>query len=86
MAGLVLIDGMPPDLLASGLALLPAVERREIFVVMRGLHPQAPEHLDIIASGVWVMAHPPALARTIVLAAGFHGAPGTPPDAAFEDL
>ena len=53
---------------------------------MRGLHPQDPEHLDIIASGVWVMAHPPAPVPTVVLAAGFHGAPGAPPDAAFEDL
>ena len=86
VAGLVLIDGMPPDLPAAGLALLPAAERRETFVVMRGLHPQDPEHLDIIASGVWVMAHPPAPVPTIVLAAGFHGAPGTAPDAAFEAL
>src|SRR5215204_4463501 len=86
VAGLVLIDGMPPDLPAAGLALLPAAERRETFVVMHGLHPQDPEHLDIIASGVWVMAHPPAPVPTIVLAAGFHGAPGTAPDAAFEAL
>jgi pimeloyl-ACP methyl ester carboxylesterase len=86
VAGLVLVDGMPPDLPASGLALLPAVERRETFVIMRGLHPRDPEHLDIIASGVWVMAHPPALVPTVVLAAGFHGAPDAPPDPVFEDL
>src|SRR5215212_6374691 len=86
VAGLVLVDGMPPDLPASGLALLPAPERSETFVILRGLHPQDPEHLDIIASGVWVMAHPPAPVPTVVLAAGFHGAPGAPPDAAFEDL
>ena len=53
---------------------------------MRGLHPQDPEHLDIIASGIWVMAHPPAPVPTVVLAAGLHGAPGAPPDPAFEDL
>ena len=53
---------------------------------MGGLHPRDPEHLDIIASGVWVMAHPPALVPTVVLAAGFHGAPDAPPDPAFEDL
>jgi pimeloyl-ACP methyl ester carboxylesterase len=86
VAGVVLIDGMPPDLPESGLALLPAEERREMFTIMRGLHPQDPEHLDIIASGVWVMAHPPALVPTVVLAAGFHGAPGATPDPAFEDL
>jgi pimeloyl-ACP methyl ester carboxylesterase len=86
VVGLVLVDGMPPDLPAAGLALLPAPERRETFVIMRGLHPQDPEHLDIIASGVWVMAHPPASVPTVVLAAGFHGAPGAPPDPAFEDL
>ena len=86
VVGLVLVDGMPPDLPAAGLALLPAPERRETFAIMRGLHPQDPEHLDIIASGVWVMAHPPAQVPTVVLAAGFHGAPGAPPDPAFEDL
>jgi pimeloyl-ACP methyl ester carboxylesterase len=86
VAGLVLVDGMPPDLLASGLALQPARERRETFTIMRGLHPQDPEHLDIIASGIWVMAHPPALVPTVVLTAGFHGGPGAPPDTAFEDL
>jgi pimeloyl-ACP methyl ester carboxylesterase len=86
VTGAVLVDGMPPDLPASGLALLPAEERREIFTIMRGLHPQDPEHLDIIASGVWVTAHPPASVPTVVLAAGFHGAPGAPPDSAFEDL
>src|SRR5215212_4460165 len=80
VAGAVLIDGMPPDLPASGLALLPAEERRETFTIMRGLHPQDPEHLDIIASEVWVMAYPPALVPTIVLAAGFHGARGAPAD------
>jgi pimeloyl-ACP methyl ester carboxylesterase len=77
---------MPPDLLASALALLPAEERRETFTIMRGLHPQDPEHLDIIASGIWVMAHAPAPVPTVVLAAGLHGAPGAPPDPAFEDL
>jgi pimeloyl-ACP methyl ester carboxylesterase len=41
---------------------------------------------SLIASGIWVMAHPPALVPTVVLAAGFHGAPGAPLDAAFEDL
>jgi pimeloyl-ACP methyl ester carboxylesterase len=51
VAGVVLVDGMPPDLPASGLALLPAEERRETFASMRGLHPQDPEHLDIIARG-----------------------------------
>ena len=86
VAGVVLVDGMPPDLLASALALLPAEERRETFTIMRGLHPQDPEHLDIIASGIWVMAHPPAPVPTVVLAAGLHGAPGAPPDPAFEDL
>jgi pimeloyl-ACP methyl ester carboxylesterase len=86
VAGLVLVDGMPPDLPASGLALLPPAEQRETFTIMRGLHPQDLEHLDIIASGVWVMAHPPTPVPTVVLAAGFHGAPGAPPDAAFEDL
>jgi pimeloyl-ACP methyl ester carboxylesterase len=86
VAGIVLVDGMPPDLPASGLALLPAEARRETFTIMRGLHPQDPEHLDIIASGVWVMAHPPTAVPTVVLAAGFHGAPGAPPDTAFEDL
>jgi pimeloyl-ACP methyl ester carboxylesterase len=86
VAGVVLVDGMPPDLPASGLALLPAPERRETFTIMRGLHPQDPEHLDIIASGIWVMAHPPAPVPTVVLAAGFHGAPGAPPDPTFEDL
>jgi len=86
VGGLLLVDGMPPDLPAAGLALLPAPERSETFVILRGLHPQDPEHLDIIASGVWVMAHPPAPVPTVVLAAGFHGAPGAPPDAAFEDL
>ncbi len=86
VAGLVLVDGMPPDLLASGLALQPPAERQETFTIMRGLHPQDPEHLDIIASGVWVMAHPPAPVPAIVLAAGFHGGPGTPPDLAFENL
>ncbi len=86
VSGLVLVDGMPPDLPAAGLALLPALERRETFAIMRGLHPQDPEHLDIIASGVWVMAHPPALVPAVVLAAGFHGVPGAPPDPAFEDL
>jgi pimeloyl-ACP methyl ester carboxylesterase len=86
VAGVVLVDGMPPDLPASGLALLPAQERRETFTIMRGLHPQDPEHLDIIASGIWVMAHPPTPVPTIVLTAGFHGAPGAPPDPAFEAL
>ena len=86
VAGVVLVDGMPPDLPASGLALLPAEERRETFTIMRGVHPQDPEHLDIIASGVWVMAHPPASVLTVVVAAGFHGAPGAPPDPAFEGL
>src|SRR5918995_3116652 len=86
VAGVVLVDGMPPDLPASGLALLPAPERQEMFVIMRGMHPQDPEHLDIIASGIWVMAHPSPPVPTIVLAAGLHGAPGAPPDAAFEDL
>jgi pimeloyl-ACP methyl ester carboxylesterase len=86
VAGAVLVDGMPPDLPASGLALLPVEERRESFTIMRGLHPQDPEHLDIISSGVWVMAHPPAPVPTVVLAAGFHGAPGAPPDRAFENL
>jgi pimeloyl-ACP methyl ester carboxylesterase len=86
VAGLVLVDGMPPDLLASGLALQPPAERQETFTIMRGLHPQDPEHLDIIASGVWVMAHPPAPVPTVVLAAGFHGGPGAPPDLAFENL
>jgi pimeloyl-ACP methyl ester carboxylesterase len=86
VAGLVLVDGMPPDLPASGLALLPAAERRETFAIMRGLHPRDSEQLDIIASGVWVMAHPPALVPSVVLAAGFHGAAGAPPDPAFEDL
>jgi len=86
VVGLVLVDGMPPDLPAAGLALLPGPERRETLVIMRGLHPEDPEHLDIIASGVWVMAHPPTQLPTVVLAAGFHGAPGAPPDAAFEDL
>jgi pimeloyl-ACP methyl ester carboxylesterase len=86
VAGVVLVDGMPPDLLASALALLPAEERRETFTIMRGLHPQDPEHLDIIASGIWVMAHPPAPVPTVVLAAGLHGAPGAPPDPAFEEL
>jgi len=86
VAGLVLVDGMPPDLPASGLALLPAAERQETFTIMRGLHPRDSEHLDIIASGVWVMAHPPPLVPTVVLAAGFHGAPDAPPDPAFEDL
>src|SRR5829696_87334 len=85
VAGVVLVDGMPPNLPTSGLALLPAQDRRETFTIMRGLHPQDPEHLDIIASGVWVMAHPSALVPTVVLAAGFHGAPDAPPDAAFED-
>jgi pimeloyl-ACP methyl ester carboxylesterase len=32
------------------------------------------------------MAHPPAFVPTVVLAAGFPGAPGAPPDPAFEDL
>jgi pimeloyl-ACP methyl ester carboxylesterase len=86
VAGVVLVDGMPPNLLTSGLALLPAQERRETFTIMRGLHPQDPEHLDIIASGIWVMAHPPAAVPTVVLAAGFHGAPGALPDPTFEDL
>jgi len=86
VAGVVLVDGMPPNLPTSGLALLPAQDRRETFTIMRGLHPQDPEHLDIIASGVWVMAHPPALVPTVVLAAGFHGVPGAPPDTVFEDL
>jgi pimeloyl-ACP methyl ester carboxylesterase len=86
VVGVVLVDGMPPDLPASGLALLPAAERTETFTIMRGLHPQDPEHLDIIASGVWVMAHPPALVPSVVLAAGFHGAAGAPPDPVFEDL
>src|SRR5688500_13232623 len=86
VAGLVLVDGMPPDLPASGLALLPPVERSETFAIMRGLHPEDPEHLDIIASGVWVMAHPPTLVPTVVLAAGVHGAPDAPPDPVFEDL
>jgi pimeloyl-ACP methyl ester carboxylesterase len=53
VVGLVLVDGMPPDLPAAGLALLPGPERRETLVIMRGLHPEDPEHLDIIASGVW---------------------------------
>jgi pimeloyl-ACP methyl ester carboxylesterase len=86
VVGVVLVDGMPPELPASGLALLPAVERSETFTIMRGLHPQDPEHLDIIASGVWVMAHPPALVPTVVLSAGFHGASDAPPDPAFENL
>jgi pimeloyl-ACP methyl ester carboxylesterase len=86
VVGLVLVDGMPSDLPASGLALLPPAERNETFAIMRGLHPQDPEHLDIIASGVWVMAHPPAPVPTVVLAAGFHGAPGAPPDPVFEEL
>jgi pimeloyl-ACP methyl ester carboxylesterase len=86
VAGLVLVDGMPPDLPASGLALLPAVERSETFAIMRGLHPRDPERLDIIASSVWVMAHPPALVPTVVLSAGFHGGPDAPPDPAFEEL
>ena len=86
VAGAVLVDGMPPDRPASGLALLPVEERRESFTIMRGLHPQDPEHLDIIASGIWVMAHPPAPVPTVVLAADFHGAPGAPPDPAFEDI
>ncbi len=86
VAGLVLVDGMPPDLPASGLALQPAAVRQETFTIMRGLHPQDPEHLDIIASGVWVMAHPPAPVPTVVLTAGFHGGPGAPPDLAFENL
>jgi pimeloyl-ACP methyl ester carboxylesterase len=86
VVGLVLVDGMPPDLPTSGLALLPPAERNATFAIMRGLHPRDPEHLDIIASGVWVMAHPPAPVPTVVLAAGFHGAPGAPPDPVFEDL
>jgi pimeloyl-ACP methyl ester carboxylesterase len=86
VVGLVLVDGMPPDLLAPGMALLPEAERQETFAIMRGLHPRDPEHLDIIASGVWVMAHPPAPVPTIVLAAGYHGAPTAPPDPAFEEL
>jgi pimeloyl-ACP methyl ester carboxylesterase len=86
VVGLVLVDGMPPDLPAAGLARLPVPERGETFTILRGLHPEDPEHLDIIASGVWVMAHPPTQVPTIVLAAGFHSAPGAPPDAAFEDL
>jgi pimeloyl-ACP methyl ester carboxylesterase len=32
------------------------------------------------------MAHPPAAVPTVVLAAGFHGAPGALPDPTFEDL
>jgi pimeloyl-ACP methyl ester carboxylesterase len=32
------------------------------------------------------MAHPPAPVPTVVLAAGFHGAPGSPPDPGFEEL
>src|SRR5215216_812214 len=43
VAGAVLVDGMPPDLPASGLALLSAEERSETFTIMRGLHPQDPE-------------------------------------------
>jgi pimeloyl-ACP methyl ester carboxylesterase len=86
VAGLVLVDGMPPELPASGLALLPAAERAETFLIMRGLHPQDPEHLDIIASGVWVMAHLPSSVPTVVLAAGIHGAQDAPPDPVFEDL
>jgi pimeloyl-ACP methyl ester carboxylesterase len=86
VVGLVLVDGMPPSLPAAGLALLPMPERRETFTILRGLHPEDPEHLDIIASGVWVMAHHPTPVPTVVLAAGFHGARGAPPDAAFEDL
>ncbi len=86
VVGLVLVDGMPPDLLAPGMALLPPAERQETFTIMRGLHPQDPEHLDIIASGVWVMAHPPAAVPTVVLAAGFHGAADAPSDPAFEEL
>ncbi len=86
VAGLVLVDGMPPDLPAAGLALLPVPERRETFTILRGLHPEDPEHLDIIASGVWVTAHPSTPVPTVVLAAGFHGAPGASPDTAFEDL
>src|SRR5687767_9865804 len=86
VAGAVLVDGMPPDLPASGLALLPPAERQEMFVIMRGLHPRDPERLDIIASGVWVMAHPPTLVPAVVLAAGVHGGPDAPPDPVFEDL
>jgi pimeloyl-ACP methyl ester carboxylesterase len=86
VAGLVLVDGMPPDLLAYGLALQPAEQREQTFTIMRGLHPQDPERLDIIASGIWVMAHLPAPVPAVVLAAGFHGAPGSPPDPIFEEL
>jgi pimeloyl-ACP methyl ester carboxylesterase len=68
------------------MALLPAAERQETFTIMRGLHPQDPEKLDIIASGVWVMAHPPTAVPTVVLAAGFHGTPGALLDPAFEEL
>ena len=51
--------------------------------VLRGVHPPAPEHTDVIASGVWVLAHPPAAVPAVVLAAGTHGAP---PDPGFEAL
>jgi pimeloyl-ACP methyl ester carboxylesterase len=86
VAGLVLVDGQPPDLPAPGLRLLPPAERRAMFTIFRGLHPQDPEHLDIIASGVWVLANPAPPVPTIVLAAGRHGAPGSPPDPRFEAL
>ena len=86
VAGPVLVDGMPPDLPAQGLALQPAAQREQTFTIMRGIHPQDPERLDIIASGVWVMAHPPATVPTVVLAASIHGAPGEPPDPSFEAL
>jgi pimeloyl-ACP methyl ester carboxylesterase len=86
VAGMVLADGQPPDLAAPGLALLPPEERRAMFTIFRGLHPQDPEHLDIIASGVWVLANPSPPVPTVVLAAGRHGAPGAPPDPEFEAL
>jgi pimeloyl-ACP methyl ester carboxylesterase len=50
------------------------------------MHARDPERLDIIASGVWVMAHPPVPIPTVVLVAGVHGAPGEPPDPAAERL
>jgi pimeloyl-ACP methyl ester carboxylesterase len=86
VAGVVLADGQPPDLAAPGLALLPPEERRAMFTIFRGLHPQDPEHLDLIASGVWVLANPAPPVPTVVLAAGRHGAPGVPPDPGFEAL
>jgi pimeloyl-ACP methyl ester carboxylesterase len=86
VSGLVLADGQPPDLAAPGLALLPPVEQEAMFMIFRGLHPQDPEHLDLIASGVWVLAHPSAIVPTLVLAADHHGAPGGALDPRFEEL